>query len=739
MTEMKKDINNETIRLSFRELLSKYIVEIPMIQRAYAQGRTDARTTRTRERFLEAIKEHILSQKPMVLDFIFGKKEQMEHVAPFIPLDGQQRLTTLFLLHWYAAKKERRATEDYQFLSKFHYRTRESARVFLEKLISFDPSQEDFSKLSDAIVNQYWYAPDWKNDATIAGMLVMLDCIHDKFSGVANLWDALDTICFYFKDIEALGLTDEVYIKMNSRGKELSLFEHFKAELEKVLRDQDIDENIRNRIAFKIDREWTDIMWHYRDKEREDKGDVGDMFLNFFHFVCDVICYKSGDSAVSLGQADKDAIDLIKIYFKEVSRQEAEHAILLLESYLDAWCRVSDIKAFWEQLFSVQHDPARVMLYEDRDVDLLQGLLKGEFAHNKYPGRFVMFYAVQLYLLNRESKSISLSQIVRRLRIINNLIFNSSDVADRPGSATGNRLPAVLEQTEKIILSEEIATTTSYERGGYAKEQIEEELQKQSFLRSQPQYAEELFKLEDHQLLKGHISIVGLDDPALFGKFHALFDCDWDKVDCALLSIGDYSQRVNSNSVIYSLGTSDRGKARCWRQLLTASESNRYGYENTKRCLHEVLRYDEINDALLDKIIADYLKSCEDSQQYDWRYYYIKYPSFRPGAFGKFYRMKDAKYHLAIMKTESAISNRTYDAYLFEAIGKVNTNNYGLSVTVADKYELYCTDKAFILRDDDDTIIDSIDIDIDEATGLDSENRVEAAKRAYEQFCSEHK
>lgn len=69
---------------------------------------------------------------------------------------------------------------------------------------------------------------------------------------------------------------------------------------------------------------------------------------------------------------------------------------------------------------------------------------------------------------------------MRRLRIINNLIFNSSDVADRPGSATGNRLPAVLEQTEKIILSEEIATTTSYERGGYAKGEWEE-LQKQNF------------------------------------------------------------------------------------------------------------------------------------------------------------------------------------------------------------------------------------------------------------------
>lgn len=46
----------------------------------------------------------------------------------------------------------------------------------------------------------------------------------------------------------------------------------------------------------------------------------------------------------------------------------------------------------------------------------------------------------------------------------------------------------------------------------------------------------------------------------------------------------------------------------------------------------------------------------------------------------------------------------------------------------------YCTDKAFILRDDDDTIIDSIDIDIDETTGLDSENRVEAAKEPMSSF-----
>ena len=45
-----------------------------------------------------------------------------------------------------------------------------------------------------------------------------------------------------------MGLTDELYIKMNSRGKPLTQFEHFKAELERKIRR--IDENLANRIMM---------------------------------------------------------------------------------------------------------------------------------------------------------------------------------------------------------------------------------------------------------------------------------------------------------------------------------------------------------------------------------------------------------------------------------------------------------------------------------------------------------
>ena len=105
------------------------------------------------------------------------------------PLDGQQRLTTLFLLHWYAAKRENIPPSEYEFLKNFSYQTRYSARDFCENLVDFDPTF--CSKLSDEITDAAWFPLDWKKDATIAAMLVMLDDINDKFKNVDGLWDKL--------------------------------------------------------------------------------------------------------------------------------------------------------------------------------------------------------------------------------------------------------------------------------------------------------------------------------------------------------------------------------------------------------------------------------------------------------------------------------------------------------------------------------------------------------------------
>ncbi|RGZ95272.1 DUF262 domain-containing protein [Bacteroides stercoris] len=109
--------NKQYEKHTFKSFLCKYHVVIPMVQRDYAQGRTSIEVNRVRNRFLTAIKNYLLqpdsNYEVMKMDFVYGETEniwsktetnKLEKII-VTPLDGQQRLTTLFLLHWYAAKK----------------------------------------------------------------------------------------------------------------------------------------------------------------------------------------------------------------------------------------------------------------------------------------------------------------------------------------------------------------------------------------------------------------------------------------------------------------------------------------------------------------------------------------------------------------------------------------------------------------------------------------------------------
>ena len=93
------------------ELVTLSKIIIPIIQRDYAQGRTSDDVNRKRERFLEALKDAVTT-KPITLDFVYG---DISKDGVMTPLDGQQRLTTLFLLYWYAAKKNKVEASKYSF------------------------------------------------------------------------------------------------------------------------------------------------------------------------------------------------------------------------------------------------------------------------------------------------------------------------------------------------------------------------------------------------------------------------------------------------------------------------------------------------------------------------------------------------------------------------------------------------------------------------------------------------
>jgi len=610
-------------------------IVIPIIQRDYAQGRKNDRIKRTRDRFLDALYDAVQST-PIVLDFVYGS---LDDKGVLTPLDGQQRLTTLFLLHWFAAKKDNVNESEYSFLSRFGYETRYSARQFCKKIISYTP---DFSgKISEEIIDQDWFPLDWKKDPTISSMLVMLDAIQVKFSSVDKLWERLcnRAITFYFLPIEELGLTDDLYIKMNSRGKPLTLFEHFKAELEKDLRE--VDPSKAETIIRKIDREWTNMLWPYRGSDNI----IDDEFLRYFRFVCDIICYKKGESPQ---KRSSDEFDLLNLYFSKGADgtndvSEIKDNINLMESMFDVWSDLSKerkmtlgtIASFFDEFqVNAGHEEGKIRLFNNYEKDVFASCLAsysdmigGKNRRFSLP-RIIYLYAVVVYLQNKAT--VGWEQFVRRMRIINNLIENSqyeiSDSVDRIG---GNRMPAIISQVECIMKTGRLLGQVGNDAGNnFNKHQLEEEQQKMDFIKDNPDKAEDIFRLEDHDLLYGQIDIVGVENTQLFSRFESLFLCDYDKIDCALLSVGDYTQK-EQNGWRYQIGSTN---PTAWKTLFHQSAAK----GKTKEVLRQLLdKTENFSDGFLSGIIDDYLMQCEQSGHFDWRYYYIKYDCSRPGRYGK--------------------------------------------------------------------------------------------------------
>ena len=121
-------------KTTFWSFLKNNYIEIPIIQRDYAQGRLGKENLR--KNFLGDLKRALDKEPPyketeMKLDFIYGTTDNDR----LNPLDGQQRLTTLWLLHWFVAVRagilaDEKYPEERKRLRKFTYQTRTSSADF---------------------------------------------------------------------------------------------------------------------------------------------------------------------------------------------------------------------------------------------------------------------------------------------------------------------------------------------------------------------------------------------------------------------------------------------------------------------------------------------------------------------------------------------------------------------------------------------------------------------------------
>ena len=272
-------------------------VEIPIIQRDYAQGRPQAADVRAN--FLDALRNALRpGGTSLDLDFVYGSVTS-DGARILSVLDGQQRLTTLFLLHWYLATREDQLDDFHSrwltpgdARSRFSYATRPSAAEFFQALARSRvalPEGADARPLSAKLLNAKWFFDTWRQDPTVNSCLVMLDAIHRAFGSEADgMYAALleqDRVTFHFLNLLDFGLSDDLYIKMNARGKALTPFENFKA----WLVEQAGSEPWASDFALRLDQRWLDFFWDLSGRSggspvsAAGQEDYGELFLRFFH------------------------------------------------------------------------------------------------------------------------------------------------------------------------------------------------------------------------------------------------------------------------------------------------------------------------------------------------------------------------------------------------------------------------------------------------------------------------
>lgn len=442
--------------VTFEDFISQHSIEIPAIQRDYVQGRaTTPEEKDKREAFVTKLIQSIAaseeSTKPCHLEFIYGTVNANSH--SFVPLDGQQRLTTLFLLHWVVWQKSNEETQrafPLSLMKEFKYKTRISSLNFCHDLLNCELLYADQAQTLEEIIKaQPWFSEDWNHDPTIASMLSMIAFMEEKLKPysqetisamLVRLCDAIsNTITFDELNMDEYQLTDSLYIKMNARGKQLTPFENWKSSfiqyLEQSLADEEyihadpsrhtLSRSYKDYFCYSIEHEWTDLFWNYLkedfirlDAEQQNKvyPCIDKMFMNFFDMLCQYRYYAqfsrrqekvdyhdiNADTRCAIWK-DKDFVDY-------------------LFGALDALCGM-DHQTFFDGLFyrcleevPSSDDDCRVRLFRTKDTNLFR--LCVDYGSSMELTDMLLFHALTDFLVKNHTTSVidSLKAYMRCVR-----------------------------------------------------------------------------------------------------------------------------------------------------------------------------------------------------------------------------------------------------------------------------------------------------------------------------------
>jgi hypothetical protein len=535
----------------FLEILKEGI-EIPKIQRDYAQGRKKEEIKL--RKFLEYIKNNLSNR--VFLDFIYGVKDNK-----FIPLDGQQRLTTIFLIYYYVSLED-------QFLEEFNnftYDIRATSKDFLKALVN---NWKNLKKdnLVYQIENSNWFFKSWKNDPTVSAILNALNIIEKYFNNISL--ENLKNIEFKFLDLDDYKLSDELYIKMNARGKPLNDFQNFKVEFEKQTHSEP-----------RFDNEWLDFFWEKYKENAEES------FYKFLSYIAEMLYYQKNTTnfnfefytIINILIENKDF--LLKILENLHKIDEAINFINKNVNLLD----IEEIKNFWNQ--ELKKIAQKIIVFE-----VINYVLKYDIDDNLK--NFV--------------------QIMKNI-LLNNKKYEKGVVYHQ--TITYKDIKPYLETFDKInnnnVYSKLIETDFSFK-----KEDFNREKEKVKLILKNKNYLPIIHQLEDFPYFKGNISNILVDDIELLKQYNdairEIFKNEDSLIIRAWYSINDFS--IELPGWTYWGKRYYFGRKGHWDIIL----QNKQNKDKLKEFLNIFLKEDKLEN------IINY---SEFSPQ-DVRYYFIKYPEF---------------------------------------------------------------------------------------------------------------
>lgn len=520
----------------YRQLLDNHrFIQIPMIQRDFAQGRETAEEIR--EDFLSALADKLAlppgdPSLPLNLDFVYGSVEGIDGESRFAPLDGQQRLTTLFLLHWYFAWKDDRWS-DFKSLfernghSRFTYRVRPSSSDFFDFLVAFRPETlpKEVSSLSELIVDQPQYFRSWRSDPTIRATLVMLNSIHKHFAESEGFFDRITdmerpAITFQLLDLKKFDLSDDLYIKMNARGMPLTPFETFKARYEQELENQfdgdtrkigDQEFPIHDFVSRRMDTAWMDLFWTENKSKTKRSASVDDNIFNLFRVMALLTRDPEREECLSdVKILTKSRPDFSTFQSRNWLDENFTAALIPL---LEQWCQGN---AGFQPLLPTTDYFDEKKLFSKMTADSLSVDVP----------ELLLFFAYVYYIKEHE-ESLDAAGFQNWMRVVHNLVINSN--IDRDERLPGGMTAVLTLLPHSIEILDYLATRESTEGlSSFPRRQITEESLKAALLLNHDGWQSLIYRAERHGYFRGQIEFL-LDFCGAISESQENAVDDWDE------------------------------------------------------------------------------------------------------------------------------------------------------------------------------------------------------------------